>query len=67
MSDSVLNTIEPWQVWVFKAGVAILPMILLGVAYILVKKYYKIDENRYNEICKELETRRSNVEASNND
>lgn len=56
-ADTALSTVAPWQVYVFKAGVAILPLILLAVTIILVKKYYKIDEKMYKEICTDLEAK----------
>ena len=37
----------------------ILPCILMFVSYILYKKHYKLDEDEYSRICKELETRQN--------
>lgn len=58
-ADAALSGVAPWQVMVFKAGVALLPLILLVVTILLLKKYYKIDEKMYKEICTDLEARHS--------
>ena len=59
-ADIVVSTCEPWQVLVFKLGVAILPMVLFVVSYFLLKKYYFIDEKKYTEILEEIKTRKEN-------
>ena len=59
-ADIVVSTCEPWQVLVFKLGVAILPMVLFVVSYFLLKKYYFIDEKKYSEILEEIKTRKEN-------
>lgn len=56
--DAVLSTLSSWQVAIFKIGVAILPMVLFVVSYILIKKKYKIDEKTYNDMVKEIERRK---------
>jgi Na+/melibiose symporter-like transporter len=50
----ISSNVEMWQVIVYKIGVCIVPVILLIVAYILIKKYYKIDEKMYNNMVKEI-------------
>lgn len=62
--DSALSALAPWQVLVFKIGVAVLPMILFVISYILLKKYYKIDEKTYNNIVKEIEERKKSETPS---
>ena len=37
----------------------ILPCLLMFISYILYKKYYKLDEDEYNRICKEIEERKA--------
>jgi Na+/melibiose symporter-like transporter len=54
----IASNVEVWQVVVYKIGVAIIPMILLVVAYILIKKHYKIDEKMYNQMVKEIKERK---------
>lgn len=57
-SDALVSSVEPWQVLVFKLGVAILPLILFIVAFILIKKFYIIDEELYNKMTREIEERK---------
>lgn len=65
--DAALSGLQPWQVLVFKIGVAIIPVVLFVIAYFLLKKYYTIDEKTYNDIVKELEQRASNSQVSDAD
>ena len=37
----------------------ILPCLLMFISYILYKKYYKLDEDEYDRICKEIEERKA--------
>ncbi len=54
----ISSNVEMWQVIVYKIGVCIVPVILLIVAYILIKKFYKIDEKMYNNMVKEINERK---------
>ncbi len=64
--DAIVAGIDPWQVIVFKLGVAILPLILFVVAFVLIKKFYIIDEKLYNQMVNEINERKAN-EASNSE
>jgi len=46
------------SVWIYKLGVAVVPMLLILITYILVKKHYRIDEKTYTSICKEIKERK---------
>ena len=41
----------------------VVPFLLMLASYILYKKRYTLDEERYEEICRELETRKSGAKA----
>lgn len=58
--DALVSDIAPWQTIVFKLGVAILPLVLFIIAFILIKKFYVIDEKMYNNMVKEIEERKAN-------
>lgn len=57
--DLFTSQAEFWQVIVYKLGVAILPLLLYILCYFLVKKFYKIDENNYKRILKEINEKTS--------
>lgn len=56
--DNALSSLAPWQVLVFKLGVAVLPLILFVVCYFILKKKYIIDEDTYTNIVAEIEKRK---------
>lgn len=60
-ADVLVAAVEPSQVLIFKLGVAILPMVLFVVCYILIKKFYKIDEETYAKICNEIKARQEST------
>ena len=39
-------------------SMTVIPAVLLSVVCILYRRFYKLDEKRFEEICKELESRR---------
>lgn len=65
LCNTATSDATPMNVLIYKLGVAILPVILFVIAFILVKKYYKIDEKMYANICKEIEERKANENKEN--
>lgn len=64
--DTVITNMQSSQMWsvaVYKIGVAILPMILIFVSYLIIKRHYKIDEKTYQTICDEIKARKATSPA----
>lgn len=59
----VAPVIEDWSVWVMKISMMIFPLICIVVGFIIYHKKFRIDEETYENICAELETRRAGTEA----
>ena len=57
-SNALCATASTSSIIIYKAGVAILPLVLILVCYILSMKFYKIDEKTYDKIVKEIEERK---------
>ncbi len=59
LCNQATSAASAFNVLIYKLGVAILPMLLFVVTYILVKKFYKIDETTYTNMCREIKERKS--------
>ncbi len=67
LSNAACLEASTGSIIIYKAGVAILPMVLILVCYILSRKFYKIDEKMYDQIVKEIDERKhANEESSEN-
>lgn len=53
-ADNYIKTTTGTQLFVLRLGITIIPIIALLTAWLLLKKKYTIDEQRYEELCKEL-------------
>lgn len=53
----VVEQAEPWMLMILRAGMCVLPLLLMAVAYILIKRKYTIDEKTYDMMVKEIEKR----------
>lgn len=58
LCDVATSQASASSVWIYKLGVAIVPMLLLLLTYVLVKKHYKIDEKTYTSICEDIKKRK---------
>jgi len=66
LCDAATTQASASSVWIYKLGVAVLPMLLLVVTYILVKKHYTIDEKTYSNICSEIKKRKADQKEVEN-
>lgn len=55
----VIGSVENGQKVGLLLSMTVLPCILMVIACIMYRKHYTLNEDRYDEICKELEARRS--------
>ncbi len=58
--DALLKGVQPGQVNGLMLVMTVIPLALMFLSYILYKKHYSLDEDKYDEICRELEARREN-------
>ena len=56
-AEYIMNNTPDSAVWIMKLSMMILPLILIIVGFILYHKKFKIDEEMYAKICKDLEER----------
>ena len=56
--DSLLRGVQPGQVNGLMLVMTVLPWLLMFASYVLYKKYYKLDEQEYDDICRQLEQRK---------
>lgn len=56
-ADQYLSTVEQWQRLALRAGMVLIPIAAILVAYVMVMKKYKLDEKEYNRIVSELSQR----------
>ena len=56
-AEYIMNNTPDSAVWIMKLSMMILPLILIIVGFILYHKKFKIDEEMYAQICKDLEER----------
>jgi len=53
-ADVFIQSATGNQLFVLRLGITIIPIITLAAAWIILRKKYEIDEQRYEEICNEL-------------
>lgn len=56
--EGVLSTVQPWQTRGLFLSFTVLPFILMLISYLVYRKHYTLDEDRYDEICRELARRK---------
>ncbi len=54
-AEYIMNNTEDSSVWIMKISMMILPLICILIGFFLYQKKFKIDEEMYAKICKELE------------
>lgn len=57
---AVISEVAPWQKNGLLLSMTVLPCALMIISCMLYKKHYVLSEEKYDEICKELETRKAN-------
>ncbi|MBP5250452.1 MAG: MFS transporter [Lachnospiraceae bacterium] len=58
-ADRFIETATAMQRLVLRIGIASVPVIAIGAAFIIIKRKYVIDEKKYDELVKEIEERKS--------
>lgn len=56
-AEYIMNNTSDTSVWIMKLSMMILPLICILVGFFLYQKKFKIDEEFYAKICKDLEQR----------
>lgn len=57
--DTIVSSIQPGQSRGLLLCLTVLPFVLMYASYELYKKHYILDEDKYAEVCAELEKRRA--------
>ena len=57
--EQIINSTPGSAVWIMKLSMMILPLILILIGFVLYQKKFKIDEEFYAQIVKDLEQRNS--------
>ena len=57
--DALLKGVQPGQVNGLMLVMTVLPCVLMFLSYILYKKHYKLDEDEYDDICRQIEARKA--------
>ncbi len=57
--SGVLAEASDWMTFALRAVMVILPIVFMGIGYVITMKKYKIDENEYQRILSELEKRKN--------
>ena len=56
--EGVLASVQSWQTHGLFLTFTVLPFILMLVSYLIYRNHYTLDEDRYEEICRELAQRK---------
>jgi len=57
--DAVVRSVAEGQKIGLLLAMTLIPCILMLIACVLYRKFYKLDEERYDEICKEIAARKN--------
>ena len=57
--DSVIRGIEPGKTTALLLCMVIVPCVLMLLSYFMYKKHYKLDEDEYDRICREIAERKA--------
>ncbi len=57
--DSVIRGIEPGKTTALLLCMVIIPCVLMLLSYFMYKKHYKLDEDEYDRICREIAERKA--------
>ena len=56
-AEYIMNNTSDTSVWIMKLSMMILPLICILIGFFIYQKKFKIDEEMYAKICKDLEER----------
>jgi melibiose permease/lactose/raffinose/galactose permease len=56
-AEYIMNNTSNSSIWIMKLSMMILPLICILIGFFLYRKKFKIDEEMYAQICKDLEKR----------
>lgn len=56
-ADAYIKTATPTQLLILRIGITLIPVLVIVSADLLLKKKYKIDEEEYKRLVKEIEDR----------
>lgn len=59
-ADSFIATATGTQRFILRMGIASVPIIAIGIAFLIIKKKYIIDEKKYKELVDEIDKRLHN-------
>jgi len=59
-ADTFIASAGGTELLILRICMVAIPLIAMGIAYLLIKKKYKIDEKRYEEIVSEISKRKEN-------
>ena len=59
--EGILATVQPWQTRGLFLSFTVLPFVLMFVSYLIYRRHYTLDENRYDKICRELARRKGQI------
>ena len=57
--DNLLRGVQPGQVNGLMLVMTVLPCLLMFLSYVLYKRHYKLDEEEYDEICRQIAARKA--------
>ena len=58
-ADGFIATASAGQRFILRMGIASVPIIAIGIAFIIIKKKYVIDEKKYKELVRKIEERKN--------
>ena len=56
--EGVLSGVQTWQTRGLFLAITVVPFLFMLISYLIYRKHYTLDEDRYNEICGELAARK---------
>jgi melibiose permease/lactose/raffinose/galactose permease len=59
-ADSFIATATGLQRFILRMGIAAVPVIAIGIAFLIIKKKYIIDEKKYSELVEEISKKKHN-------
>lgn len=59
-ADNFIATATGLQRFILRMGIAAVPVIAIGIAFIIIKKKYIIDEKKYSELVEEISKKKHN-------
>lgn len=54
-ADAYIGQIQPDQALILRLGMVVIPIVTIGASYLILRKKYRLSEEKYDEIVKTLE------------